>query len=166
MGETDRIIFNRCKDYYPDGLYIIYQSSSCDCFEKVKEVCLVISDFNKLSWIDYSVWRQQLPRWILESFEENNIEDVIQNPEKYLWDFESWIDALKDRQWRWWSNRITENGVFEIIVEPLDHPMVIEPLEYIIRESGVNNFVYLEKKKDTIIKQQIWKKSGNRWSIT
>lgn len=101
---------------------------------KVKEVVSIISQFNSQDWPTDDKWSDILPQWFVVAIKKNTIDKWINNP--ILWDYGSWLDALKFREWEWFSSKVSDEA-FEIIVVIKSIPYSINPLEYVIFESGV-----------------------------
>lgn len=162
-NEEDRIVFNILEGQKPDGYYIEFTShSGVDCLDKIRQVVQIISKYNKETWPSYVKFREELPEWFVQKILQNSITIIEKNPEKYLWNYESWIDALKYRNWYWWSCETIGDG-WSIILNAVDSPLIIEPFEYIIRESGVDNYTFHEKGVYVDVKQK-WKlKNGGNW---
>ena len=54
-----------------------------------------------------------------------------------LWDYGSWLDAMKYRGWEWFSSKV-DTTEFIIILVPHELPFSVNPLEYLIYETGIS----------------------------
>jgi hypothetical protein len=102
---------------------------------KVKEVMSVIASYNPTNWPDDNTWDLQLPRWFVNKIKSYSLEEINQSGH-LLWDYGSWLDAMKFRGWEWFSSKVDHNG-FLIYLKAIDFPFSVNPLEYVIYESGV-----------------------------
>lgn len=102
---------------------------------RIKEIALIIAKEDPDLWHeDTWYWNEILPAWFQQKINSNTLEMVFKI--NVLWDYESWIYALKYRGWEWHSSKISdEEG--EIILLINEMPYSIGTLEYIIYEAGV-----------------------------
>ena len=133
---------NRIKEFtkgeLPHEGYLSFLVNTLHASEKlslIKEVVTIISDYNESNWPSDEMWENLLPKWFLNKIEKYSPEEVIKNS-SLLWDYGSWLDAMKYRGWEWYSSKINSNG-FDIILIPITLPFSVNPLEYIIYETGV-----------------------------
>ncbi|WP_125468808.1 hypothetical protein [Methylomagnum ishizawai] len=103
-----------------------------ECLENIKGVQRIISSVRTRDWPDDEWWKDSLPRWFVETFNKP-IDEIIAN--KDLWDFGSWIDAIKNPGWEWWSSRLLDDR-WEINLQAIEDPFSIGPLVYIARTAG------------------------------
>lgn len=103
---------------------------------RVREVMeLIASERMAEPWPDDSCWRGRLPGWFLHSFAGHSIEDMLQDAS--LWDFGSWLDAMRRPGWEWWSSVVdVRNCSIVIRVCAYSDPYSIEPLQYLCRVAG------------------------------
>lgn len=87
-------------------------------------------------WPADAWWREHLPPWFTNSFLGHTIEDIVNTPG--LWDFESWLDAIKSPEWEWWSSCV-EPDHWVVKLSAHSYPYVIGPLEYLARVAGTEN---------------------------
>lgn len=130
---------------------------------KVKTVMGIMADVNVEDWPDEEYFEIYLPEWFLTVTKRNSFEIIKANPDLHLWHFGSWLDAMKLRNWIWFSSLKTENEIV-INIETFNFPYIIEPLEYLIRSTGdVNNYTIIEHTRTSSLSQEwIFKKS--KWS--
>ena len=70
------------------------------------------------------------------------MDEMLANPN--LWDFGSWLDAMKQPGWDWWSSgRADRGGVVECTAHAT--PFSIEPLLYLLRTAGAENITVEEE---------------------
>src|ERR1700752_4938019 len=106
----------------PNKGYITFSVMTNDPESKlklVKEVMAAISSFDEDNWPDDHIWDHNLPKWFLEKIKQNSLELIKED--QRLWNYGSWLDALKFRGWKWFSSTIKPSG-FEIILEPYTLP--------------------------------------------
>lgn len=120
------------------GSYLFFRTNTENPFEKlslVKDVLSVVSQFNEDNWPSDEQWDLLLPKWFLFKIKSHSLEEITKNS-TLLWDYGSWLDAMKYRGWEWYSSKIDISG-FTIILEPHTYPFSVNPFEYIIFETGV-----------------------------
>lgn len=143
MNELQRIVINTYGEKPPQ--FVVRLSAQCDVpslsIDRIKEVMKVISEKKMSEWPDDEWWNQNLPKWFLDSFQGHSLEELLNDPN--LWDFGSWLDAMKNPGWEWWSSNVTDDG-WEISVTAHSDPYSIDPLVYLGRVSGANSVVVTE----------------------
>lgn len=102
---------------------------------KIKDVLTLIASFEPENWPNDNVWETGLPSWFVKFTKNISIENISMNAN--LWHFESWLDAIRFRGWRWHCSIITIDG-FTIILETINYPYVIEPFFYILYSLGIS----------------------------
>lgn len=100
---------------------------------RMREVMRVVAERRRREWPDDTWWESHLPRWFVEPFRERTMDQVLQDPD--LWDFGSWLDAMKSPGWEWWSSERTPSG-WTVRLQALSDPFSIGPLEYLARAAG------------------------------
>ena len=104
---------------------------------RVREVMEIVAGQREDgAWPDDGWWKSKLPNWFLHPFEGRTIDEVMQDPD--LWDFGSWLDAMKSPGWEWWSSGKTVDG-WVVRVRALSDPYSIGPLEYLARAAGARS---------------------------
>jgi len=111
--------------------------ASRECLARVREVMeIVAKQREREDWPKDSWWRHHLPSWFLDPFRGRSMEDVLANPE--LWDFGSWLDAIKSPGWEWWSSEDDKEG-WTVRLQAYSDPFSIGPLEYLARAAGADS---------------------------
>lgn len=138
MNETEnKRIVNNTHGELPDNSYIMYRVSADNTeilLRKVIEVMVCISRYEEDNWLSDEEWDIVLPIWFTSGVKQRDYKSIIDNEE--LWDYGSWIDALKYRGWKWYSSLLLKDS-FLILLEVIDIPYIIEPFEFLLRECGV-----------------------------
>jgi len=80
--------------------------------------------------------------WFLDSFSGHTQAELL--ADRSLWDFGSWLDAMRSPGWEWWSSeaRASEG---RILASAHSDPYSIDPLLYLVRISGAGE-VKLEER--------------------
>lgn len=94
--------------------------------ERVREVMRLVAQKREGGWPGDEWWRDNLPRWFLDSFEGHTEEDLLRD--RSLWDFGSWLDAMKDPGWTWWSSSVLA-GEWRANLSAYTDPFSVGPLE-------------------------------------
>ena len=110
---------------------------------RVREVMVLVARARASEWPGDEQWRERLPAWFLESFAGYTLEDILENPD--LWDFGSWLDAMRSPGWFWWSSNLKPES-WVIHLSAYTHPYSIGALEYLSRTAGASRVVIDEPK--------------------
>jgi hypothetical protein len=145
--EIDRIENNIAGEVTP-GYHWIYEIQSgsdlSECVFRIKSIMKVIAAQSRETWPTDDVWRALLPYWFIDHFafytkeESQRILDSTPK-EKWSeipWDFYSWLDAIRDRGWEWWSSKEGEDPKIEICLNLYEWPANLESFEQIVRAVG------------------------------
>lgn len=146
LDELDRVI-SRCHDEKMAKYGWIIEADlgedATNKIEKILEVVKIIIRYNPDSWPDDSAWDNIMPVWIQEKILKLTPEEcqgILNNTPRELWnelpwEFYSWIDALRDRAWEWWSYKLN-GGIAKFYLISLGIPERINAFEQIIIASG------------------------------
>jgi hypothetical protein len=108
---------------------------------RVRDVMELVARARGAGWPVDGWWEQKLPTWFLDSFIGHTLDDIQKNP--MLWDFGSWLDAMKNPGWEWWSSSLTKNG-WIINLSAFNDPYSVEPLGYLARAAGAESVIFSE----------------------
>lgn len=92
-------------------------------------------------WPDDPYWQQKLPHWLLETFSKYSQQELTKirsTPARWTdldWTLGSWLDSMRDRDWRWWSLEQTASG-YTLNVTIEGHPYFRSVLEHLIVAAG------------------------------
>ncbi|MBX7203714.1 MAG: hypothetical protein K1X77_11640 [Bacteroidia bacterium] len=118
----------------PYVFFLVSCEQPADKLIRVKEIINVIASQQKGEWPSDEKWNKLLPAWFINIISANTIEQVKLNP--VLWDYSSWLDALKYREWEWYSSAILPYG-FKVCCK-INNPIYsINTLEYVIYATGI-----------------------------
>jgi hypothetical protein len=101
----------------------------------VKDVILSVSRFNENTWPEDEIWNKILPAWFLTKIKSHSIDEIKRN--ENIWEYGSWLDAMKFRGWYWYSSEVGV-GKFKIILVAQTFPYSVNPLEFVVLETGVD----------------------------
>jgi hypothetical protein len=100
---------------------------------------IVVYDYD--SWPDDDYWRATLPPW-LSSFmmtPEEADAAMARTPreqwDRLPWEFGSWLDAIRERDWKWWGYERSRNEV-RLVLEVIGIPPRIDAFKQILLASG------------------------------
>jgi hypothetical protein len=128
-----------------DGPLIVISAKACnadECLQHVKEVIELIAEQSANdTWPTDDEWSSRLPSWFTAPFHERTLEQVL--ADKTLWDYGSWLDAMRHRGWQWWSSACEEDTWSATLLRE-DEVYSIEPLIYLARQSGASSVEVLE----------------------
>ncbi len=130
-----------------NGPYWIYEaeclSTQEDMISKVNDIVTIIEQPSSDSWPPVDRWRLILPKWFVDSFVNITREEaevlLANTPKsdwnKLPWDFESWIDVIQYKGWKWKGFDHRNNKTF-FKLEIIEWPASLEAFEKIVTESG------------------------------
>lgn len=121
----------------PSIVVVANASDATTGLDLVREVMrLVAADADAGTWSTDEEWSQKLPVWFTRPFQERTIEEVL--GDENLWDFGSWLDAMRQRGWQWWSSTC-EGECWTATLVRHEDVYSIEPLIYLARQSGASS---------------------------
>ena len=146
INELDRVIsrsHNGKMDKYGWIIEADLGENASDKVEKILEVVRIIIEHNSDSWPDDADWDSNIPAWIQEKIPKlapEECQKILNNTPRELWnklpwEFYSWIDAIRDRAWEWWSYKLDGN-IAKFYLISLGIPERINAFEQIIIASG------------------------------
>lgn len=112
-----------------------------DVLARTRQVMRLVAAVQQGKWPTDEEWRRRLPEWFLHTFERHSVDQLMANPN--LWDFGSWLDAMKHPGWEWWSSGASDTGGIVRCVAHAD-PYAVEPLIYLIRSAGASEVEFEE----------------------
>jgi len=92
-------------------------------------------------WPDDDYWESALPVWLspfMMTAKETKAAMARTPREQWdqlPWDFGSWLDAIQEREWRWWGSERSENKA-RIVLEVTDIPPRIDAFKQILLAAG------------------------------
>jgi hypothetical protein len=93
------------------------------------------------SWPDDDYWRETLPHWLssfMKTEDEARAEMARVPRERWnelSWEFGSWLDAIRERDWKWWGYKRLGNEVY-LVLEVTGIPPRIDAFKQILLASG------------------------------
>lgn len=146
INELDRVIsrsHNGKMDKYGWIIEADLGENASDKVEKILEVVRIIIEHNSDSWPDDADWDSNIPAWIQEKIPKlapEECQKILNNTPRELWnklpwEFYSWIDAIHDRAWEWWSYK-SDGNMAKFYLISLGIPERINAFEQIIIASG------------------------------
>lgn len=105
--------------------------------ERIKEVLALVARASASdTWPTDEEWAEQLPEWFVGPLKGRSLDEVLKD--QSLWDYGSWIDAMRHRGWRWHSSSVDgERWRIDLVQE--DFVCSLDPLVYLARESGATS---------------------------
>ena len=76
---------------------------------------------------------QLLPSWFIKTFQGHTPQEI--HDSGWLWDYGSWLDAMKDRVWRWWGYQRT-GRTLSIQLQLDSWPYSVGALKYLAQVAG------------------------------
>ncbi len=156
MNELERLLQEH-RNYLPDtGLAItikpgIPENSLSKLLDVMKAIIEI--EVEKIENENDALWEKQLPDWFVSKTKNTSQDELLINDQ--LWSFGSWVDAMKQRGYRWWSHKKLKDKTI-IYLETLSYPYNIDPFFYLLYSVGVHfentsiQEIYPESKNLTI----------------
>lgn len=132
MFEQARITRHNLDDKYPSGWLPVTVEAVFDSpqaagsgADKIRAVIQQIASYaDQTRWPEDGEWKKILPEWLLKKFHYFTREELEQflksgrNRNELGWHFGSWLEAAKERVWRWWNLEMKENHlIFTLLVD-------------------------------------------------
>lgn len=110
---------------------------------RLKTLLDQIVKFDPESWPADDYWRATLPSWMkarLPELTKDESDRLLQDTprdqwDKLPWEFGSWLDAIRDRGWRWWGYRLELESA-TIVLHIAMFPERIAAFREILRAAG------------------------------
>lgn len=145
--EIDRIEINNNLVSMPANPWefdIQFGDASHDVLSRLTALLGQIAKFDSDSWPADEYWRVTLPMWMkacLADLTKEESDRILQDTprdqwEKLPWEFGSWLDAIRDRGWRWWGYR-AEDGSATLVLHIAMFPERIDAFRQILHALGV-----------------------------
>ena len=124
--------------------YEIQLGMSADAvIDKIKAAVHQIVSVSAEAWPSDDEWRLRLPPWLLKVLPVMSREEcqkLIAKTPKNLWhtlpwEYGSWLDAIKFRNWRWWGYSV-RGSQLNLVLEILSEPAGLEAFEVIVKAAG------------------------------
>lgn len=116
-------------------LFKVYAEQPKDKLNLILAVIQSIEKFEEDNWPSDEEWNKILPSWFLNKIKNYSYDEILKS-NGLLWDYGSWLDAMKYRGWNWYSSKVN-TSYFDIILNPFNFPYSVNPLEYLIYETGI-----------------------------
>jgi hypothetical protein len=136
--ELSRILNNNNGELPSSGrlVFTIRADNSLLKLNLIKNVMQAVACVDKENWPTDRKWDTILPTWFLLKIKSHS-NDELNKMSHLLWDYGSWLDAMKFRGWEWYSSKV-DNNIITINLLPETFPYSVNPLEYVIYETGVD----------------------------
>lgn len=102
-----------------------------------------VAAYDHDSWPDDAYWRETLPKWLSSSMmtEAEARAAMARTPREQWgelsWEFGSWLNAIRERDWKWWGYERSGNEV-HLVLEVTGIPPRISAFKQILLASGAN----------------------------
>lgn len=120
-----------------------FEGSPADDLDRLLGLLGEIAKFQAGDWPADDYWRSVVPGWMKARLPELTKEETDHllaiTPrdqwDKLPWEFGSWLDAIRDRGWRWWGYR-HNGGVVTLVLHIAMFPERIDAFKEILRALG------------------------------
>lgn len=112
--------------------------------QRVLEAMAAVARHSADNWPSDESWEEVLPEWLLAAIPRLSKDEtdklLAETPrerwDSLPWDRLSWLDALRDRGWRWWGWG-RHDGRTSLIVHIAMYPERIDAFRELLRAAGV-----------------------------
>ena len=112
-----------------------------DVWERIISVVKHVVTYDYDTWPADEYWRERMPPWLMSAMmtlEEARLATSRIPRERWHelpWEFGSWLDAMRERDWKWWgSQRSGRRG--RIVLSMTGIPPRIDALKQILLAAG------------------------------
>lgn len=113
------------------------------CLRRIIEVVEIVIKQPRHQWPDETQWRAMFPDWFNEQTHSYSLTEVeamlASTPREHWhelsWDFDSWIDVIREREWQWCCYEYTP-PIATIYLGLTCWPANLRTLEHIFRTAG------------------------------
>lgn len=112
-----------------------------EAWERILDVVKNIVSENAASWPGDDHWKITLPPWLtsfLMTAEECDAAMARTPREQWghlPWEFGSWLDAIRERDWRWWGGQRSTSSA-RIVLEVTGIPPRVDAFKQILLAAG------------------------------
>jgi hypothetical protein len=111
---------------------------------RLLEVVAAIAKQSSDNWPSDEVWERSLPEWLLTAIpslsKEQSDKLLAETPrdrwDSLPWERLSWLDALRDRGWRWWGWE-RRGGKASVVLHIAMYPERIDAFRELLRAAGI-----------------------------
>jgi len=110
-------------------------------WQRIRSVVEIIVEQDEARWPGDGWWKARLPPWMssfLMTSEECDVAMARTPRERWdslPWEFSSWLDAIRERDWRWWGGMRTGDKA-QVVVEVTGIPPRIDAFKQILLAAG------------------------------
>ncbi|MGL4574795.1 MAG: hypothetical protein ACRCV9_08410 [Burkholderiaceae bacterium] len=145
--ETERLAINNNLTSMPANPWEFDVELGPSPDESLSRILAVIGEIAKHSsnrWPSDDEWRSLLPAWLkrhLSELKKEQIDHLLATTPRDQWDilpweFGSWIDAIRDRGWKWWGYK-QKLGAATLVLHIAMFPERIDAFKEILRAAGI-----------------------------
>ncbi|MCD5364126.1 hypothetical protein [Chromobacterium aquaticum] len=118
---------------------------SVNAMERLLSIVRAIAESSVGSWPSDDEWKAMLPDWLKHEVPELSKEQTdkllsVTSPQDWgslPWEFFSWLDAIRDRGWRWWGYQ-QKGATATIVLHIAMFPERIDAFRELLRAVGMH----------------------------
>lgn len=114
-----------------------------DTWNKIRNVIEAIASYDYDEWPADEYWIKSFPNWLVSFMmtEEQTRIALAKTPREQWdnlpWDFRSWLDAIRERDWRWWGGEKLGSSA-HIVLQVTGVPPRIDAFKQILLAAGAD----------------------------
>jgi hypothetical protein len=145
-SEAERVEVNGGLDSMPANPWTFHVEVEVDAdalFLRLQDVLRAVVDADSDNWPADEYWEGRLPGWMkvtLARLTQEQSDQLLKSTpradwDKLPWEFGSWIDAIRDRGWRWWGYQVKGSSA-NIVVHIAQYPERIDAFRQLLSAAG------------------------------
>lgn len=118
-------------------------TDAATCMLNVKSVLDVVIKQDDNHWPNDRYWQDNLPGWLMSTFKKYTLAELkAVRANRALWNslpwsFGSWLDRMKERDWKWWSSQVnSESNLVVVYLIVSGVPTSTKALEHLFVAAG------------------------------
>lgn len=120
-----------------------FEDDASIVLERIFSVLILIASVDESNWPSDEQWKTLLPDWLKKRIPimsreecEHLLASVPREKWNTLpWDFGSWLDAVRDRGWKWWGYSLEgDSATFVLAITGI--PERVSPIKEIVEGAG------------------------------
>lgn len=144
IGDEEHRLYNFRNGEEPTSLFTILRfwcQEPESCISRVTSVMASIAQFSPEDWPEDAHWEQVLPDWLLNTFRTytpQEIQEILADKSTWAnldWMFDSWLERMKERCWRWWSLKQSQESITITLAIDGD-PCPLTAFKHLVKAAG------------------------------
>ncbi len=116
-------------------------NNSDQVWTRIVGVVRRIATYGYDDWPEDEYWKNTLPEWLttsmmtLEECKDAMVRTPRERWDQLPWEIGSWLEAMREREWKWWGYKRSGNHV-RLVLEVTNIPPRVDAFQQILLASG------------------------------